>query len=258
MANVNTAPAPVVYSVEDECVPTNAVRDANGNVLKNADGSFVTSGPEMLDPGPAAAKTQGISVRLQVPKSFLVSVNNPEPPGGIERLNRLHVRAVMTMIAKAASGFSYSAIGPSDQVGKYQLDAATLTRLGYIKPEYLGSYGSAAVKKDGAWTNKDGITNLAAWFAATGVQEKAMYEMLQNNYITMLNNEAIKTTDNLCTIAGMLCVAHVLGAGVGTDKDPGAKMWRSTGGGKDINGATGTSYFSLGRYAIDVLAAKSA
>lgn len=71
----------------------------------------------------------------------------------------------------------------------------------------------------------------------------------------MLNNGAIKTDDNLCTIAGMLCVAHVLGPDAGSELAPGAKRWRSTGGGKDVNGDNAATYFLVGRYAIDVLAA---
>jgi hypothetical protein len=55
----------------------------------------------------------------------------------------------------------------------------------------------------------------------------------------------------------MLCVAHILGPGLGTDSAPGARRWRATGGGTDANGNQGTTFFSLGRYAIDVLAAKN-
>lgn len=255
--NVNTAPENIVYSPEDDCVPMNVVRDANGNPIKDANGNFRTSGVEQLDPGPAAARASGVPPRLQVPKSFLASGLIPDPPSGIGRLNRLHVKAIMTMIAKEASGFSYTAISPANQVGKYQFDATMLTRIGYIKPEYLGTYQSAAIKQDSAWTGKDGIVNLSAWFVSHGAQETSMFEMLKDNYNTMAGNDAIKTTDNLCTIAGMLCVAHILGPGVGTEKLPGAKTWRQTGGGADATGNTGALYFSLGRYAIDVLAARN-
>lgn len=255
--NVNTAPEVIVYSQEDDCVPLNVVRDANGNPMRDASGNFKTSGAEQLDPGPAAARTSGVPPRLQVPKSFLASSLIPDPPYGIHRLSRLHVKAVMTMIAKEASGFSYTAISPANQVGKYQFDATMLTRMGYIKPEYLSTYQSAAVKQSAAWTGKDGIVNLESWFVSQGAQESAMFEMLNDNYNSMTGNEAIKSTDNLCTIAGMLCVAHILGPGVGTEKFPGAKTWRQTGGGADATGNTGALYFSLGRYAIDVLAAKN-
>lgn len=257
MANVNSTPEQINYVTEEECVPGNAVRDSFGKPLRMADGSFVLSGEEILDPGPQAAKNQGLTLAQQVSKSFLVSVDNPNPPGGIGRLNTLHVKAVMTMLGEAASGFSYNLITGNDFVGKYQIDAATLVELGYIKSEYLQSYSRAAVKKDSAWTGKDGVTSLLTWFGSHGVQEKTMYALLQKNYNVMVNNNAIKSADNLCTIAGMLCVAHILGPDVGTEKDPGAKRWRETGGGKDINGNYAAYYFALGRYAIDVLAAKN-
>ena len=33
MADVNSAPAPVVYKTEEECIPGNVVRDDKGNLL---------------------------------------------------------------------------------------------------------------------------------------------------------------------------------------------------------------------------------
>ena len=48
----------------------------------------------------------------------------------------------------------------------------------------------------------------------------------------------------------MLAASHLIGAG-------GAKTWRNTGGGQDANGTTGTSYFNMGRYAVDVLAVQT-
>lgn len=257
MANVNSTPEQINYVTEDECVPGNAVRDTFGKPLRTPDGSFILSGEEQLDPGPRAARSQGLGIAQQIPKSFLVSIDNPNPPGGIGRLNQLYTKAVMTVLGQVSSGLSYNLIGASDFVGKYQIEASVLQELGYVKPEYVTTYGRASVKKDIAWTGKDGVTGLISWFNSPGVQEKTMYQLLQQNYNTMVNNNAITDTDNLCTIAGMLCVAHILGPGVGTEKAPGAKRWRETGGGQDINGNFAAYYFALGRYAVDVLAAKT-
>ena len=254
--DVNIAEAPIVYRTEEECIPNNVVRNSAGNPVKNADGSWQTSGEEILDPGPQAAKNQGLRSSQQVPKSFLFSINNPDPPSGIGRLNRLQVKAVLTVVGKAASGFVYNCIGPTLQVGKYQLGAKTLTSLGYLKTDYYDLYRADTINYPGAWTGKDGIYDLNAWFLSAGAQEKNMFQLLSSNYITMEANGGIKEDDNLCTIAGMLCVAHRLGPDLGTDQNPGALKWRQTGGGQDINGNTGGLYFSLGRYAIDVLSAK--
>ena len=74
--------------------------------------------------------------------------------------------------------------------------------------------------------------------------------MMENtlfNYKSLLSKTAIKADDDLCTVAGMLCTSHLIGAG-------GANQWRKTGEGGDANGTTGTAYFNMGRYAVDVLA----
>ena len=257
MANVNKQPTKITYVVDEDCVPTNVVRDIGGKPVYNEDGSYKTSGSEMLDPGPQAAKNQGFAFTQQVPKSYLISVLNPDSIGGIGRLSKLHVRAINTVLAKQLSGISYAFINPNNYMGKYQMSPEILTSLGYIKQKFLDTYGSYAVHKDDAWTGKDGISSLNAWFNSSGVQEKAMYTMMSNNYVTLSSNDGIKSDDSLCTIAGMLCVAHILGPDLGTTSSPGARLWRDTGGGTDKNGNLGTTFFSLGRYAIDVLAAKN-
>jgi hypothetical protein len=257
MANVNRLPETIQLLEEEDCVPGNVVRDKAGYPVINADGSYKTSGEEKLDPGPQSARSQGLYIGKDIPKSLLVSESNPTPPGSVGRLNLLRTKAVMTVVGKAVSGFSYTFISGANQVGKYQLEASFLSSLGYIKPEYLALHGREAVTYPDAWTGLDGVTNLQTWAVSTGAQEKAMHRLLIKHYEVMSNNGAIKSTDNLCTIAGMLCVAHILGPGVGTEKYPGAKRWRETGGGQNINGYTGTYFFALGRYAIDVLAAKT-
>ena len=257
MANVNQIPETIRLLEEEECVPGNVVRNSAGYPVLNPDGSYKTSGEEQLDPGPQSARSQGLYIGKDIPKSLLVSESNPAPPGGVGRLNQLYTKAVMTVIGKAVSGFSYTFVSGAQQAGKYQFDADALTSLGYIKPDYYALYGRNTITQDGAWTGLDGVINLQTWSSSTGIQEKAMYRLLTRNHESMSNNGAIKSTDNLCTIAGMLCVAHILGSGVGTDKYPGAKRWRETGGGQNINGFTGTYFFALGRYSIDVLASKS-
>jgi hypothetical protein len=255
--NVNLVNEKITYTVEDDCIPNNVVRDSRGRPVKNADGTYQTSGAEVLDPGPQAAKNQGIFFANQIPKSFLVSYQNPEPLGGINRLNKLHVKAINTVLAKTLSGFSYAFINPNNYTGKYQLSPKTLIDLGYLKQNYYDQYSSGAVKKEDAWTGKDSITSIDLWFNSSGTQEKAMYTLLRKNYAELSANQGILPDDSICTIAGMLCVAHVLGPGLGTESMPGARRWRATGGGRDINGNQGTTFFSLGRYAIDVLASKT-
>lgn len=253
--SVTEGPAPTSGVVPKDCAPSNAVKDSSGNPVKDGSGNFVTSGEEKLDPGPASTKGKALPAKKVVPKSYLAREDTPNPPGGIGTLNQLQVKATMTALAYSESNFNYSAINPYNYVGKYQFGAAALVDRGYIKLDYFKQYKNAAVKQDGAWTGEGGIRSLKDFFAGAGIQEKVMFEQMQANYKRMLNNGAIKADDNPCTVAGMLCVAHLLGPNTGTEQNPGAKGWRQTGGGQDANGTTGGTYFNLGKYAIDVLAA---
>jgi hypothetical protein len=89
---------------------------------------------------------------------------------------------------------------------------------------------------------------LADWLKNPSAQEQAMYELVNLNYKNLVNKKGIKPDDDLCTIAGMLCTAQLLGSS-------GATKWRKTAQGADAYGSTGEKYFNIGRYAIDVLAA---
>jgi hypothetical protein len=74
-----------------------------------------------------------------------------------------------------------------------------------------------------------------------------MDRLLQSNYSTLSRIGAVKSSDDTATVAGMLSTSHLLGAG-------GAQTWRRTGAGADANNTSGTSYFNMGRYAVNVLA----
>ena len=65
----------------------------------------------------------------------------------------------------------------------------------------------------------------------------------------MVKSGAITADMSNEEVAGMLSVAHLLGAG-------GANTWRKGGGGADANGTTGGDYFQRGKYAVAVLAPK--
>jgi hypothetical protein len=135
-------------------------------------------------------------------------------------------------------------------VGKYQFGAAALVETKFLKRDY---YNNQAGNKNGcckvqqAWTGRSGCNSLDDWFKNPGAQEQAMFELITMNYKQMVGSKAIKPDDDLCTIAGMICVAQLLGGA-------GAKKWRTTAAGADAYGSTGEKYFNIGRYAIDVLA----
>jgi hypothetical protein len=252
---INDAPAPETGPTPTDCVPSNVVKDSNGNPVKSGSGGYVTSGEEKLDPGPASGYRQNLPKSKLAPKSYMSREETPNPPGGIGPLSQLHVKALCVAMGYCESAFNYKAINQLNYVGKYQFGAAALTDLGYIKLDFYKQYKNSAVKQAGAWTGEDGIKSLEDFFNAPAIQEKAFFKLLNANYKRMVSNGAIKEADNLCTIAGMMCVAQLLGPNTGTEKAPGAKGWRSSAAGQDANGVTGGLYFAVGKYAIDVLAA---
>ena len=228
----------------------NVVSTGSGGVSVNSAGKpTVTGSSSSPDSGPTAALTD--SVKNPVDKSYLLRNDNPTPANGVGNLDPVQTKALMTQIAWNESGFKNSAVTPSGSyLGKYQTGAAVLTDQGYIKDDAYAKYGSAAVQYPSSWTGKNGVDSKESFLSNGAVQEQTMTALLNSNYNSMVKNGAIKSTDDQSTVAGMLATSHLLGAG-------GANNWRSTGAGADANKTTGTSYYNMGRYAVDVLAKTS-
>lgn len=200
-----------------------------------------------LDPGPASAA--GKPVKGALDKDWLKKPDVPDPPGGVGPLSQYQVKCLMAQIAFSESGWNYRAKNSLNYVGRYQTGAAALVDMGYIKMDYFKQFRNGAVNQPASWTGKDGITSLEDYFNNKAVQESVMYNLLQANYKTLVRIGGIKQGDDLCTVAGVLQVAHLLGAG-------GAKNWRLSAGGADANGTDGATYFNKARYAIDVLSSQ--
>lgn len=197
------------------------------------------------DPGPIAAYKCGVERACS--KTYMSRKDNPEPPGGVGPLTALQTKALMTQIAFSESTYNYTVVNPLSYLGKYQIGAAVLVDLSYVKRDAYLLYGNKAVNYPSSWTGKDGMTSKETFLRSDTIQEKAMFALLKMNYSTLLRTGGIKEGDDLCTVAGMLTVAHLIGAG-------GAKKWRMSAAGSDANGTTGTTYYNMGRYAVDVLA----
>ena len=249
-AMINEGPAPSKTIAPVDCAPrqpTNTVGTGSGSVLTDGSGNPVTTGSSDmgLDPGPAKAKGQ--KVKNPCPVEYMSRPDAPNPPGGVGPLNTNHVKAVMAAMAWAESNWKYEIQNTIGFIGRYQFGAAALVDCGYIKRDYYKQTPRNSVaNQDIAWTGKEGCTSKATWFKAKAAQESAMYQLITKNYSTLTRNGGIKADDDLCTVAGMICVAHLLGA-------TGAKNWRMTASGADAYGSTGEKYFNIGRYAIDIL-----
>lgn len=233
-----------------ECKPKDStVKTGSGGILQDSSGNPVQQGAASnVDPGIAAALGQSVSKGL--PKEWLGKSTAPNPASGVGPLSQYQMKCIMSQIAYTESGWKYDIVevARGNYLGRYQLGAAALAQFGYIKNDYLKQYSTKAVNFDAAWTGKDNINSKQDYLNSPSVQESAMLQLVTANYNTLVRIGAIKSTDDICTVAGMITASHLLGAG-------GAKNWRNTGGGADANGTTGAMYFNRGRYAVDVLAA---
>lgn len=230
----------------------------------SASGVNPSGAPNSRLPGIPAAGNAGINqavaqgVRGGVSSNYLDRYDNPTPSSGVGPLSADEVKALKTQIGYSESGFKYDIAGGAggNYLGKYQFGAGALADQKYIKDDAYRLYGNAAVNYPSSWTGKDGINSKEAFLSNGSVQEKAMEVNLQTNYNRLLRNGGISASDDPSTVAGMLSVSHLIGAG-GYDKkgNPvGAFGWRTTGFGQDAFGTTGEKYFNLGRYSQNVLA----
>lgn len=212
---------------------------STGGVVTDSGGTPVKVGDS---PGPSSAVGKPINGKL-APSAM---TTQPSPPGGIGPLSSGDVRAVMAQIGFRESSNNYSATNQLGYLGKYQFGAAALVDRGYIKSEAFATYGQGALTRPESWTGKDGIKNRDDFLRNTQIQESAMFEQLTANYNTLVSTKAISGSNEKTEIAGMLSVSHLLGAG-------GANKWKTTGTGSDANGVSGSEYYNLGRYSIEVL-----
>jgi len=228
--------------------PSNkVVTGSDGISVDNAGKPVVSGTNSSSDVGPTEALTK--SVRKPADKSYMSRDDNPTPSAGIGPLDATQVKALKTQIALSESGYNYGATEAArgNYLGKYQIGGAVLSDQGYIKPDAYAKYGTSAVNYPSSWTGKDGVTSKDSFLANPTAQEASMDRLLQSNYKTLSKIGAVNGSDDSATVAGMLSTSHLLGAG-------GAKTWRRTGEGADANNTSGTSYFNMGRYAVNVLA----
>ena len=249
-SSVNAGQAPDQTIAPVVCEPKGPVKkDANGKVVTDGKGQPVRASAAETDPGPKQAASQPVT--LPMPREWLSKPDVPNPPSGIGTLTQYQVKCIMAQMAYSESKFNYAARDRStgNSLGRYLITARDFVELKYLKQDYYQQYQAAAVKQPDAWLGKENVKTDAEFLSNKAAQESAMYELLSLNYGLLTKKidgqQGIKGDDDLCTVAGMLCVAHLLGAA-------GARKWRYSAIG-ELNGSTGAVYFNRGRYAIDVL-----
>lgn len=176
-----------------------------------------------------------------------ILATQPQPTGPIGILTAEEVRVLFANIAKSESNGNYRAVNTIGYSGKYQFGMAALEDAGYVKPGSWATYKrNIRLDKPEVWVGRDGINSQQDWLNSPAIQEKVMYNNTLRNYKTLVRIGGIRKGDTPAQVAGVLKVAHLLGAG-------GAKNWRNGKGGADAYGTTGEKYYDQGFAAINSL-----
>ena len=258
-----TEPAGAVISTRSIASPLNAAARQEIHIAPGA--GVVTGSPPNKDlpvteckggqpigAGPKAAS--GKAVHNPVNKSYLKKSDAPSPQAPIGNLTLDQTKALFTQLAWNESGWRLGIVNQFNYLGKYQMGAIALATIGYIKLDAYKAQKNSSVNYPASWTQKainEGVSSKEDFLKNAAFQEKAMWALTSLNYKSLLSLKALSSDDDQCTVAGMLAAAHLIGAN-------GAANWRNTGVGQDANGTTGTTYFNMGRYAVDVLATTTA
>ena len=230
---------------------------SNNPVSTGSDNSTAT-----MDVG--ISNASGGTVTNSCPAEWLAKSEAYTPSAGIGSgspvITQQQAKAMHAELGYFESQWNYSqittptaataqSIGP--RIGKYQVDAPYLADgdRGYIKPDAVTQYTAGALANPASWTGRENINNQAAFLQYANTQDKIQFDEFNANYAALKSNGGIKDSDDICTAAGMLFVAHQMRS---VDM---AKQWRDRGGVVDVNGVLGDVYFNHGRYAIDILAA---
>jgi hypothetical protein len=191
-------------------------------ILTTSDGTPVKSGSgETWNTGTAPKVTNIKTAKL----ADLLSESNQ---------NKLRVT-----LLKRESSNNYSAKNRYMYVGGYQFGAIALTDLGYVRK----GTKNPQLLNDEVWLGKNGISKLDDWFAQSSVQDKACLAMFEKNFTYLKRMSAINESTSEEEMAGLLCAAHLVGAGGAANLTKGIIK-------KDGNGVTAKEYYDLGYLAV--------
>lgn len=253
--SVTNIPAPVLdYTGGDARASRrkNVTLDASGQVITIATPTAASLGEDFLRRYPGVAKGLDFTLSakdLPGAKSFN-SQTAPRATAPVGTLGQAEVSSLMAGVAVLESsgdpngdGGDYRTINRFRYAGRYQLGAQSLETLGYMKPGSSSLYGQNAMDRNDVWTGKDGVDNLRSFLDKPAAQENAMQALTAKNYRALAGSGVIRQDSPPEHVAGMLAVAHNLGAST-------AANWARTGIGQDGNGTPGGKYYAAGRYAV--------
>ena len=211
--------------------------------------SFLVSDPGINEFYGAEIPIQGIIQARQLPKQLPVDdqsvIKQPSPPGATCNLSEAQTKSLMAAIGKRESNGDYQAVNSIGFSGKYQFGLAALQDLGYIKDgTYRPQSGINFLMDDpNVWTGKDGINSKEDFLNSPDIQEKIMFNYMEQNCTTMQRIGALSSQDEPDTVGGMIMAAHLKGAG-------GAKDFRAGRDNADAFGTKTSEYFNIGSGAV--------
>lgn len=159
-----------------EEIPENALKDSEGNVVRDSDGNpiLVTE-----TPAPQVEEGSGISeeIKTNLPPLEVAEIQ--------EYFNYVEHNSTLTGISK------------------YKFSVKDLINLGYVK--------SGSTTDNLIFTNKNNIDSLDKFLADTALLEKLMYEKTYKNYKELLNLNTVTTSQDKSKFLGYLLVSHIFG-----------------------------------------------
>jgi hypothetical protein len=176
------------------------------------------------------------SVADPAPTAYFIEQPNPGQALGV--LDADQTRAYLAQVSYNASGGDYAYTGADGRLGKYQLDATTLTNLGYVN----AGTTNADLSNPNVWTGKNDVNSASDFQTNTLIQDQAAYDYAKKNYASLQASGLIKSDTSADTVSGLLAASHSVGATATTS-------WYTTG--EIVTDNVGTSVvdsFNRGRY----------
>jgi len=237
--------------------PPGQLQSGSGATVTDGSGKPINAGSANTG-GQDVGLTQaaGKSVSGTCPPEWMNRKEAYDPPATIgtasPSFTQLQVKALHAELGYFESQWAYDKF-TGTQIGKYQFSADELAGAGYIKPDAITQYQDGTLGNGESWSGKDKVNSQGDFVSA-----KQQQDIIQNNeftdfYAALGANGGIVSSDDICTAAGMVFVAHMYRS---ADL---ALQWRKQGfvDNPPANiGKAGTpeDYFNHGRYAIDILA----
>mgnify|MGYP006266546715 CR=1 FL=1 len=128
------------------------------------------------------------------------------------QFNQVQLRTILAQAAKVNKPLNeYSSQSDSGRYGRYQMNAAQLESIGYLKQGTVAKYTdtSQAVNAEYNWTGMDSCHSISEWLSAESVQEQAVQQLWVLNHNYLVNATTWYTQLTADEQAGYLMVSQV-------------------------------------------------